>query len=252
MSSFVTRIAALVGVLVLASLARAAELPIIAKARAFAGTESALNAIETVHYSGTLVTADPADATKQTVAQIEIVMQKPDRQRVTIKSDKTIESTALDGYEGWTRVAAADDPTKWQQTLLGADGVKRLRANTWENLAFFRGLEREGGSVEDKGTTTVDGVRCQKVAFVHSPTIVFTRYFDVTTGKVVLTETEAGGTIREKGEVVVNGVRFPHAVVTTTQNQAGQDQSVTITFDKITLNEALPVGYFAVPPLKNR
>jgi outer membrane lipoprotein-sorting protein len=229
----------------------AAELPIIAKARSYLGTESALAAVKTIHFVGTLVTTDPADPKKETRAGIEIMLQKPYQQRVTIKSDKTIETTALDGFDGWTRITLISDPTKWQQTLLNADSIKRLRANTWENVAFFRDIESKGGKVEDQGRTTMEGVNCEKVAFIHSPNIIFYRYFDLATGKVVFSETESGGTIHEEGDIVVDGVRFPKSIITVSKNQAGQAQTVTITFDKITVNEVFPANFFAVPILTN-
>ena len=250
---------------------RGAELPIVAKARAFLGSESVLNCVQSIHYVGTLVTTDPKDEKKQTRAAIEIIVVKPDRYRVTITSDTTIETTALDGYDAWSRVASVSDRSKWQQTLQGGDGVKRLRANTRENILFFRGAESEGGAIEDLGPTTVNGVRCQKVAFVYSreatgfkyfdaangrqiyasPNVVFTRYFDSATGRLVHTETEGGVSIDEQGDIVVNGLRFPKSIITVTKNQAGQTQTVTITFDKITLNEKFPDGYFSVPLLKS-
>lgn len=231
---------------------RPGELPIIAKARAYLGSETAIDAIKSIHYVGTLTTTDPSDPKKQTRAAIEIVLQKPDRQRVTITSDKTVESTALNDYEAWTRVTDAKDKTKWQQTLLGVDGVKRLRANTWENLGFFRGLEQEGGRVEDQGEVTIDGVACEKVAFIHAPNMIFYRYFDKATGRVVFTETEAGTSIKEQGEVVVDGVRFPKNIVTVAKNPSGHAQTVSITFDRISLNDKLPADYFAVPELNSR
>lgn len=239
--------------LVLASIAaaRAAEPPIIAKARAFIGSEAALSGVKSIHYTGTLVTTDPKDASKETRAAMEIIFQKPEQQRIMATTDKTIEITALDGYDGWQRVQDAADPTKWRQTLLGTDQIKRLRANTWENLSFFRGIERIGGRMEDQGTKTIDGVTCQKIAFIHGPTIVFTRYFDVATGRLVFTETESGGTIREQGEMVVNGIRFPRSIITAsgTKNAKGEAQTVTINFDKITINESFPPKHFAVPAL---
>jgi hypothetical protein len=245
------RVVALTLALAAGAVTRAAELPIIAKARAFLGSEEAISRVKTVHYVGTLVTNDPTDATKQTRAAIEIILQRPYQQRVTITSDKTIETTALDKYDGWTRITSASDPTKWQQTLLDANGIKRLRANTWENLGYFRGLEMEGGKVEDQGRTTVDGAQCQKVAFIHAPNIIFYRFFDVNTGRVVYSETESNGTIREEGSIVADGVRFPKTIITVSKNQAGQAQTVTITFDKITLNETFPANFFAVPSLAN-
>src|SRR5579885_3376072 len=93
---------------------QAAELPILAKARAYVGSESVLDNVHSIHYMGTLVTTDPADPKKETRAAIEIIFQKPYQQRVTTTSDKTIETTALDGYDGWMRVTSVADPTKWQ------------------------------------------------------------------------------------------------------------------------------------------
>lgn len=239
-----------VGALVLSTLALgavAAEPPIIAKARAFVGTEKVLNELKSVRYVGTLATADPADPSKQTRATMEIIFQKPEQQCIIATSDKAIETTALDGYEGWQRVQDPKDPTKWRQSLLGPDQIKRLRANTWENLAYFRGIEKVGGRLEDQGTATIDGVTCQKLAFIHSPSIIFYRYFDLATGRLVYTETESGGSIREQGEVVVHGVRFPRSIVTQTKNREGKLVTVTITFDKISINEPFPAKQFAVP-----
>ena len=250
-SSFARRIAFCAAPFALAA-ALHAEPAIIAKARAFLGAEAMLDGVKSVHYVGTLVTADPADATKQTRAAVEIVFQKPGQQRINITYDKATEQTALDSYDAWQRQQDSSDANKWRQTLLSADQIKRLRANTLENLTFFRGLVRQGGKIEEQGTATIDGITCQKIAFIHAPNIVFTRYFDVATGRLMLTETEAGGAIREQGETVVSGVRFPKTIVTVTKTPTGQSQTVTITFDKITVNETFPAAFFAVPALSAR
>lgn len=232
--------------------AGAAEPAIIARARAFVGSEQALSDVKSVHYVGTLVTADPAEPSKQTRAAIEIVFQKPEQQRIMATSDKMIEVTALDGYEGWQRVQDPADAKKWRQVLLGTEQIKRLRANTWENLSYFRGIERVGGRMEDQGAATIDGITCRKIAFIHGPNIVFYRYFDVGTGRLVFTETEAGGTIREQGEMIIQGIRFPRTIVTSTKNSKGQMVTVTINFEKVTVNEVFPASHFAVPALSVR
>jgi hypothetical protein len=230
-------------------LAGAAEPAIIAKARERIGPEATINAVKSIHYVGTLVTADPADPTKQTRAALDIIFQRDDQQRISATSDKIIETTALDGYEAWQRKQDAADPSKWQQTLLGADQVKRLRANTWETLGFFRGLESRGGRIEDQGPATIDGVACEKVAFIHAPNIIFYRYFDKTTGRLIYTETEGGGTLREQGEIVAGGLKFPKTLVTTTKGTDNKVQTVTITIEKVMVNEVFPAARFAVPPL---
>lgn len=250
MTPFLLRsVTAATAALVFTLAATAADSAIIAKARAYLGPEAALNGVKSIHFVGTLVTVDATDAKKQSRAAMEIHFQAPDQQRIKATSDKIIEITALDGYDGWTRLQDPADTSKWQQTLLGADQIKRLRATTWENLAFYRGLERRGGRVEDQGAATIDGVACQKVAFIHAPNIIFTRFFDTATGRLVYTETESGANMREGGEQVVNGIRFPKTLVQTTKLPNGSAQTVTLTFEKITVNEVVPGNLFKVPAL---
>lgn len=222
---------------------------ILTKARAYLGTEAALDAVKTVHYKGKMVATDPQDPKKQTEATVDIVFQKPDRHRITVTSDKTVEITALDGYEGWQRVQDAKDPSKWRQTLATVDQVKRIRANTWENLSFFRGIETRGGRIEVQEPVTIDGVACNKLAFIYAPNIVFYRFFDQNTGKLVVSETETGSTIREEGEVIVDGVRFPKRIITTSKNPNTKIPTVAITFEQIKLNETFPDSLFTVPGL---
>jgi hypothetical protein len=229
--------------------ATAAEPAIIAKARAYVGTEADLEAVKSIHYTGTLVVDESTDAAKQPPAAMDLLFQKPYRQRVQSTSNQRIEVTALDGYDGWQRLQDPADPAKWRQSLLGVDQIKRLRANTWENLSFFRGIETVGGRIEDLGPVTFEGIPCQKVAYIHAPTIIFYRYFDVATGRLVYSETENGSGIREQGEVRVNGIRFPRTMTNTTKLPDGKVRTYTITFDRITVNEDIPASKFAVPAL---
>jgi outer membrane lipoprotein-sorting protein len=251
-ATFARRLSVFASVACIAAALPAAEPAIVAKARAFVGSEATLNGVKSVHFVGTLVTNDPANGNKETRASMEIMFQKPEQQRIVMTSDATVEVTGLDGYEAWTRIHAANDPAKWRQVLLGSEQIKRLRANVWESLNFFRGIERVGGRVEEQGTQVIDGVTCQKVAFIHGPKIIFFRYFDSATGRLVLTETEGGGTIREKGEMTVDGIRFPKSIVTTTKNAKDQLVTVTIEFQKIALNEVFPAKLFAVPGISTR
>lgn len=237
----------LAAVAVLPSALLAGEPPIIAKARAYLGNEAALAQVRSVRFTGTLTTSDPTDPGRQTSARIEITSQRPDQHRIVIRSDQAVETTGLDGYDGWTRTDPLAEPGRWRLTLLTAPQIKRLRANAWETVAYYRGLEQRGGQVEDLGTTTREGITCQKVAFVHGPGIVFHRFFDTATGRLVLTETESGGTIREQGEMIVDGVRFPRAIVTETPAASGPAQAVTITFETVALNVVFPPDLFAVP-----
>jgi hypothetical protein len=236
--------------------ARADVASVIAKARAYLGPDAALDGVKSVHYTGTLVTAeDTPEGPKPVEAVVEIIFQKPYQQRIVATSDKKVgdaveqrvEITALDNYEGWHRVQDAKDPRRWNMDLLKKEDVKRLRANTWENLSFYRGLEQSGGKIDDMGPSSVNGIACQKLAFRHEPGIVFFRYFDLTTGRLVLTETEQGGSIREEGELMVNGIRFPKKVITTTKMVDGKERSVTVNFEKVTVNETFADTLFSIP-----
>lgn len=224
-----------------------AQTATITKARAFLGSEAALDAVKTVHFKGTVVSSSVADPSKESKGDIDIIFQKPDQQRVTITTDKTVDITGLNGYDGWQRVQEVLNPSKWTQQLARPDQIKRLRANTWENVSFFRGIEKQGGRLEAMGPATMDGIACQKIAFVYAPNLIFIRYFDEATGKLILTETETGNTIREEGEQIVNGVRFPKKIINKTKTPSGKETIVTINFDEVKINESFPASLFSVP-----
>lgn len=227
---------------------------IIAKARAYLGNEATLSAVKSVHFVGTLETNQfPPEGPKPVSFAIEIIFQKPYQQLIIRTSPTAIQSTGLDDYDAWQRLQDVTDESRWQLTLLEPIIVKNLRANTWENLNFFKGIEQRGGSVQIMGPTTVDGAAAMKVAFVHEPDILFYRYFDTTTGRLLLTETGQGDRIKEEGEVMVDGLRFPQKVTSVGKATDAKGQVVenptVITFKKITVNETFPESMFAVPPL---
>jgi hypothetical protein len=80
---------------------------------------------------------------------------------------------------------------------------------------------------------------------------VYYHYFDPESGRLLLTETEQGMSIREEGEIFAGGVRFPRRVIQTTKSLDSHGQSVeqklVLSFDKITLNETFPESDFELP-----
>jgi hypothetical protein len=227
----------------------AAEPAIIAKARAYLGSEAALNAVNTLHFTGKLELSDlPADGPQGPI-NVEITFERDYRQRSTVTSDRGTEITVLNGYDAWQRVSASNDDTRWNLTLLQIPQIKNLRANAFENLSFFRGLEEAGGRIEDMGVTTVDDQSCRKLAFIHSPEVIFYRYFNESTGRLVLTETLRGEQIRESGTMEVAGVKFPKVLTTVATRPDGTTQTVTINFDSVTVNEPVPADAFEMPLL---
>lgn len=225
----------------------------IAKARARLGSESALQGVTAIHFIGTLEMADPQVAADGKTPPgdhlekmpAEIVFQKPFQHKMTVTRPKLIDVTTLDDYDGWARVTDREDAKKWKISLLNAEQIKQLRANTWENLNFFGGLEKRGGTIKVGDDVVVDGVDCVKLSFYHSDRIVFHRYFEKNSGRLVKTETSSGGEIREEGEIVVDGIRFPKVII----NKSASGLSSRMTIEKIILNEKIPSAEFAVPSL---
>ncbi len=220
-------------------------LAILNQARAYLGSEAALTAVTSLRMVGKLEVGDTASPP----AQLEILFQQPFRQRITATTGNRVEVTALDGYDAWQQVTDPAEATRWQVTLLGPDQIKRLRANTFENLAFYRGLENQGGKIEDRGLATVDKVACRQIAFIHAPDIVFIRSFELSSGRLVLTQTDSGTQIREEGEIKVAGLHFPQRIITTAQLADGSTRTIRVTFSTIEVNPAVDAASFAIPTL---
>lgn len=219
---------------------------LIVKARAYIGSEADLAAVQSLRFRGDLTVVDSSGSPPVT-AKLEIAFAKPDRQIITASGSENVETTALDGYEAWQRVENPTDKSQFRVSLLGRDQLKRLRANTFENLSFYRGIERVGGHIEDRGVAKVDGVECHKIAFVHGPDIVFVRSFDRSTGRLILTETDAGTAIREEGEIKSGNLRFPAKIITTNTFADGSTRTITVTFTDVSVNPELPAALFALP-----
>lgn len=214
----------------------------IVKARAYLGSESALSAVTSIHFNGVL------EASGEVKIPAEIIFQKPFKQRIIYTGPKVIEITALDGYDAWVKRVDAQNPVRWQVQLLDASLVKRLRANSLENLSFYSAQELKDCNIEYRGEVSVNDIPCVRVSFTHSGGVSFVRFFEKTTGRLVKTETENGTEITEEGEYVVAGVRFPKRVV----NRAPNGNVTAITFEKIVVNEKFPAEIFAVPALQAR
>jgi hypothetical protein len=222
-----------------------AEPAVLGLARAYRGPQSTLDGITSVHYFGTLerIDTDPKEKAP-VVATLEMIFARPLRQRLTVRGPKVNMTTVLDGYDGWDRFQDNVDASKSKLNWLKAEDIKTLRANTWENLYCYQ--TPDNGSVEDKGPATIDGVACERVDFTHGMGIVYERYFDRDTGRLVLT-VRGPESIRETGEIMVDGVRFPKSIVSTTRTAGGKDLVATAKFDRILLNERLSPDLFAAP-----
>lgn len=219
----------------------------IAKARSYIGKESDLDSFRSVKFVGTITDDQGGSGT------VEIIFQKPLHHRISIKVKETQDVKALDDYEAWNHTKNGDG--QWRFRILDSGEVSRLRAIVWENLNFYKGIERIGGRAVAAGKATIDGVECLKVDFRHPQDTTFERYFDRKTGRLVMTKTDDATEIREEGELRGAGIRFPQKVITTsTQEQRGEDgvvkkvkRTTTIAFESIKVNDAFPADTFSTP-----
>ncbi len=232
--------------LVLGSSLLCADEATITRARAYLGSEVDLAAVRSLLFKGDLTVVERKGGTP-IAAKLEIAFQKPDRQLITATAPDKIETTALNGYEAWQREIDPANPSTPRLGLLGREPIKRLRANTFENLSFYRGIECVGGRIEERGSAKVDGVDCVKLAFIHAADVVFIRSFDRATGRLVQTETDNGGVIREEGEILSGGLRFPKRTVTTNTLPDGSVRTISITFSEVIVNPVLPDELFVIP-----
>jgi hypothetical protein len=192
-----------------------------------------------VRYTGTIEFEGAGTRT------MDIIFQKPLQHRITLSGPELEEVMALDGYDGWQKRSNPKNPTQWQLVLLDANQIKRLRAQAWDNLNFLRNIEKMRGTVRLEGEETVDGQACVKLVFSYYDSIVLTRFYEKSTARLLKTVTESGVEIREEGEVFAGGIRFPRKVI----NREKNGRTVTMTFEKIAVNETYPATDFAVPAL---
>ena len=222
-----------------ANLAAAPQDQWIAKARAFVGAEATLDAVRSMHITGTL-----QNETGATVP-VDIICMKPDQRIIKMTFEKFTRQITLDGYDGWMQQRDSSNPTNWQLTLMDREQIKHIRADNAETLYFFKGLEQRGGRIEFLGDAKIDGKDTVKIAYVYGPSIIYNRYIEKATGRQLLVEIEGGGTIREEGEIIVDGLRFSKRII----NRGADGKTNILTIEKLTLNEVFPKSLFAVPTL---
>lgn len=229
---------------VMALVAHAADLDaVISKARRFVGSERDLGAVRTLSYRGAI----SVDGGEQASGTIEMLLAKPCAQlTVRVIGDRK-ETVGYDGNEGWVRLESVSKPALSKIDIIPLKQLKMLRANVLENLAFYRGLEKQGVKIELRAETTFEGREAVRVAFTHPGDITFIRIFDKEDGRLLLTEGPNGENIREEGETVVAGLRFPKRLVSTSRLPDGGEMTVTIDFSDIQVNESLEPEVFAVP-----
>lgn len=212
---------ALLSVLLLSSLNGQSAAQVIEKARAQLGSESALNNVKSLRYSGTVkihVDQDPENpesAPRVVEGKTVLILEKSAsgayRQRHEFNTEEIEEITVLNGYNGWRYVRSKAD-NEWRFTNFSPDLLLRFQVTTAESLGFFHGYKGLFGKVEDLGTEQWNGKNARVLRFRYDEYIFFDRIFDASTSKLLATRDSNGVEIVEEGDQVVEGIRFPKIV----------------------------------------
>ena len=212
---------------------------ILKKARQFISDESTLNGVNSLRFEGTI--KDPEGKT----GKIVISLQKPYKMVQSIHHENgVVDEFGLNDYEGWLKRFKTEDPDVYALMPVDVTRLKRLRANTYEGLNFFSTKTSYGRKIEYQGKQDLDGKTVEVVKVLYG-SAVFIRYFETTTGELLLSEIENGERIQEQGEMVVDGIRFPKYLVTFN----GDDQISHLEFHSIQVNPKFEDSLFTQPPL---
>lgn len=194
---------------------------IIEKARARLGSESTLNNIQSLYYSGTVKIyttenpEDPTSAPQVVEGKTVLILEKSNtgtfRQRHEFNTEEIEEITVLNGYNGWRYIRNKEND-EWNFTNFPADLLLRFQVTTAESLGFFNGYKDLYGKVEDLGNEQWEGQNVRVLRFRYDTHIYFDRLFDEATGKLIATRDSNGVEILEEGEHVVDGIRFPKTI----------------------------------------
>lgn len=214
---------------------------LLAQARAWIGSEEALRAVRTIHYQGTF-----ENLLESRTGRFHIYLKKPAMQRTEFDDGTTTVTTAIDGFEGWSRVSVNGQTDNYRLKMLETEQLRRMRYNTHDNLNFFAGMEAIFGKIESRGRAYKDGFETWRIDFIFDDRNVFQRYFDCETGALVATTNLAGMTIRETGSQIVAGVRFPRVVDAYFNGEIVN----RIVYQRIAVNEDLPDFLFEFPTIR--
>ena len=135
------------------------------------------------------------------------------------------------------------DPNSVVIGILDAPLVREMRANTFENLNFFSGIEQMRGRILNKGKTKKDGRDVYLLVFEYNDRLYFERYFDAATGELISTVNGEGLEIREVGEIRSGGIRFPERIVSLKDGEILN----TVIFEEIVVNEEFDPALFEIP-----
>lgn len=216
---------------------------VVAQARSYLGGERKLEAIESLRYVGKIEYI-PTGAT----SDITIMFARPLRHRTEVRSEGQVVITVLNDLESWVRIVDEEMGQELSFRYLSEREAALTKYITWENLNFYTGIEKLWGRKEYVGQEDLLGHVADVVMFHYDKNYEVKRYFDAKTGKLLATRLAGNVELRELGEIVVDGMRFPERVET---YRDGELES-RVRFERVEINPDLSEEIFEMQPLESR
>lgn len=209
-------------------------------ARAFLGDSDRLDAIDCIHYKGSLLYSSGDLGT------IEMIYQEPLRQKMIAVVNDRKEVSVLNGTEGWTTFERVGDSLPLGMEIFDPVRILIMQAAVREAFSFFQKPDVRNGEISYQGKETVKGRECHVLDYDHGDGIGYRRFIDAETGQVLRMLDSKGVEYIEEGEIIVDGIRFPKKMVSTFATALGS-QTMEFAYTSITLNKKLPDSEFVMP-----
>lgn len=213
---------------------------VIARARAYIGSEEALTSVKSLYKKANILYSDGNSGTA------EITFMKPLFHKFIGVVNENKEISALDETEGWRKTEVVGQPEAWSLDLYDVGEILHLQANVREELGFFQRPTPRGATVEFVETRMVDDIECDILHYDYGDGIWFRRCFEVGTGKLILSINDKGVRFVPDGELEVDGIKFPAKVTTIFQSPYGVE-TLELSFSKIELNRNFKEESFKIP-----
>jgi len=209
-------------------------------ARSYLGDSEKLDAIDCIHYKGSLLysTGD--------LGTIEMVYQEPMRQKMIAVVNGRREISVLDGSEGWTTFERVGDSLPLGMEIFDPIRILIMQAAVREAFSFYRKPDVRNGNIYYDGKESVKGHECIILTYDHGDGIAYRRFIDAETGQLRKMFDSKGVEYYDEGEIVVDGIRFPKKMISIFATALG-GQTMEFSYNSITLNKKLPNSEFVMP-----
>ncbi len=209
-------------------------------ARSYLGDSDKLDSINSIHYKGSLLYSSGDLGT------IEMVYQKPMKQRMVAVIGDRKEVSVLNNSEGWTTFERVIDSVPLSMEIFDPIRILIMQASVREAFGFYRKPNTRNGEIIYEGKESVKGHECIVLTYHHGDGIAYRRFIDAETGQLRRTLDSKGVEYGEEGEIMVEGIRFPKKMVSTFSTAIGS-QTMEFAYTSIEINQSLPESDFVMP-----